>query len=149
MNPRATPYAPFNFTVTFANFDDGPHGGFQECSNLGQEVAVAEYRNGNETMNHVRKVPMLNKATEVTLKRGVVGTLPFFTWMKQVRGGAVEDAVQDVTIVLQTEDQTSPVFTWTLHNAFISKHVIGPLSAKATDVAMEEITITFEWLDVA
>ncbi|HLK40340.1 MAG TPA: phage tail protein [Polyangiaceae bacterium] len=151
-NPRPTPYSQFNFTVGFANIDDGPFGGFQECSNLGQEVTVAEYRNGNDAMNHVRKVTGLNKAADVTLKRGVVGTLPFYTWMDSIRRGSVDTisgAVQDVTIILNTEDQQAPVFTWTLHNARITKHVCGPLNAKGTDVAMEEITLAYEWLEMS
>ena len=37
------------------------------------EVTVAEYRNGNDTENSVRKITGLNKATDVTLKRGVIG----------------------------------------------------------------------------
>ena len=47
--------------------------GFQECSNLGMEVTVAEYRNGNAKENGVMKITLLNKATDVTLKRGVIG----------------------------------------------------------------------------
>jgi hypothetical protein len=35
------------------------------------EVTVAEYRNGNEKENSLRKITGLNKATDVTLKRGV------------------------------------------------------------------------------
>ena len=148
MNPRATPYAQFNFTVSFANVPDSQFAGFQECSNLAQEVTIAEYRNGNDPQNHVRKVPGLNKVTDVTLKRGVVGTREFFDWITQVREGQVEAAVQDVTIALNTEDHATAVFTWTLRNARITKHQMGPLNAKGTDVAMEELTLAYEWLDL-
>ena len=55
MANRDTPYGAFNFVV---NFDGGDtFGGFSDVSGIGTEITVAEYRNGNEKENHVRKVP--------------------------------------------------------------------------------------------
>ena len=46
---RDRPYVQFNFLVDLGTGNtDGPEAGFQECSNIGMEVTVAEYRNGNE-----------------------------------------------------------------------------------------------------
>src|SRR5687767_8593549 len=74
---RDRPYVQFNFLVDLGTGStDGPEAGFQECSNIGMEVTVAEYRNGNEKENSVRKITGLNKATDVTLKRGVTAHLP-------------------------------------------------------------------------
>ena len=43
---RDRPYAQFNFLVDLGTGDtDGPDAGFQECSAISTEVAVAEYRN--------------------------------------------------------------------------------------------------------
>ncbi len=151
---RATPYSQFNFTVdlNLSGVDaTQPLGGFQECSALAQEVAVHEYRNGNDPLLRVQKITGLNKVTDVTLKRGVVGMLSLYTWFDAVRTGSVDSsAVYNVTITLNTEsDQTSAVLTWTLSNARPIKHSIGPLNAKGTDVAMEELTIAYEYLKVA
>jgi hypothetical protein len=44
---RGRPYAQYNFLVDLATgFTDGPHAGFQECSNIGMEVTVGENRRG-------------------------------------------------------------------------------------------------------
>src|SRR5262249_61445478 len=72
--PRDRPYTQFNFLVDLGDGKtDGPSAGFQEVSGLGMEVTVAEYRNGNSKENSVVKITGLNKATDVTMKRGVIG----------------------------------------------------------------------------
>jgi len=71
---RDRPYVQFNFLVDLGTGNtDGPEAGFQELSNIGMEVTVSEYRTGNSKENSVRKITGLNKATDVTLKRGVIG----------------------------------------------------------------------------
>ncbi|MGH7862581.1 MAG: phage tail protein, partial [Candidatus Dormibacteraceae bacterium] len=87
--PRDNPYGAFNFRVTADPFGDASsvRAGFQEISGLGLEVTVAEYRNGNEAENHVRKMNGIYKASDVTLKRGVIGVVDFFTWVQAVRDG--------------------------------------------------------------
>ncbi|HXM32677.1 MAG TPA: phage tail protein, partial [Chthoniobacterales bacterium] len=86
--PRERPYVQFNFLVDLGDGNtDGPQAGFQECSNIGMEVTVAEYRNGNEKENSVRKITGMNKATDVTLKRGVIGSLNLYQWLNDIRNG--------------------------------------------------------------
>jgi phage tail-like protein len=145
---RDRPYVQFNFLVDLGSGStDGPEAGFQECSNIGMEVTVAEYRNGNEKENSVRKITGMNKATDVTLKRGVIGSLNLYQWLNQIRNGD-QNALRTVTIQLQNEDHTEIVMTWKLLRARIIKHVSGPLNAKGTDVAMEELTISYERLEM-
>ena len=145
---RDRPYVQFNFLVDLGTgTTEGAEAGFQECSNIGMEVTVAEYRNGNEKENSVRKITGLNKATDVTLKRGVIGSLNLYRWLDQIRNGD-QNATRTVTISLQNEDHTEVVQTWRLLRARIIKHVSGPLNAKGTDVAMEELTIAYERLEM-
>ena len=144
---RDRPYVQFNFLVDIGEGTDGPEAGFQECSNIGMEVTVAEYRNGNEKENSVRKITGLNKATDVTLKRGVIGSLNLYRWLNDIRNGD-QNATRTVTISLQNEDHTEVVQTWRLLRARIIKHVSGPLNAKGTDVAMEELTLAYERLEM-
>ena len=145
---RERPYVQFNFLVDLGNnVTEGPQAGFQECSNIGMEVTVSEYRNGNEKENSVRKITGLNKATDVTLKRGVIGSLNLYQWLNQIRNGD-QSAFRTVTIQLQNEDHTEVVQTWKLLRARIIKHVSGPMNAKGTDVAMEELTISYERLEM-
>jgi phage tail-like protein len=145
---RDRPYAQFNFLVDLGDgTTDGSTAGFQECSNIGMEVTVAEYRNGNEKENAVRKITGLNKSTDVTLKRGVIGSLNLYNWLNQIRNGD-ENALRTVVIHLQNEDHTSTVQTWKLLRARITKHVSGPMNAKGNDVAMEELTLAYERLEM-
>ena len=144
---RDRPYVQFNFLVDIGEGTDGPEAGFPEVSNIGMEVTVAEYRNGNEKENSVRKITGLNKATDVTLKRGVIGSLNLYRWLNDIRNGD-QNATRTVTISLQNEDHTEVVQTWRLLRARIIKHVSGPLNAKGTDVAMEELTLAYERLEM-
>ena len=145
---RERPYVQFNFLVDLGDgTTDGPQAGFQECSNIGMEVTVAEYRNGNEKENSVRKITGLNKATDVTLKRGVIGSLNLYQWLNDIRNGN-QNALRNVVVHLQNEDHTAIVQTWKLMRARIIKHVSGPMNAKGTDVAMEELTVAYERLEM-
>jgi phage tail-like protein len=145
---RERPYVQFNFLVDLGTGNtDGPEAGFQECSNIGMEVTVAEYRNGNEKENSVRKMTGLNKATDVTFKRGVIGSLNLYSWLNDIRNGN-QSALRTVTVQLQNEDHTAVVQTWKLLRARIIKHISGPMNAKGTDVAMEELTVSYERLEM-
>src|SRR6266850_1983167 len=145
---RERPYVQFNFLVDLGTGNtEGADAGFQEVSGIGMEVTVAEYRNGNEVENSVRKITGLNKATDVTLKRGVIGSLNLYQWLDDIRNGN-QMAERTVKISLQNEDHTQVVQTWKLLRARIIKHVSGPFNAKGTDVAMEELTLAYERLEM-
>lgn len=145
---RDRPYVQFNFLVDLGTGStEGPVAGFQECSNIGMEVTVAEYRAGNHKENSVQKITGLNKSTDVTLKRGVIGSLDLYQWLDEIRNGD-QNALRTVTVQLQNEDHTQVVQTWKLLRARIIKHVSGPMNAKGTDVAMEELTISYERLQM-
>ncbi len=145
---RERPYTCFNFLVDLGDGNtEGPNAGFQEVSGIGMEVTVIEYRNGNSRENSVMKITGLNKATDVTLKRGIIGSLSLYQWLDQIRNGD-QQALRTVTIQLQNEDHTAIVQTWKLLRARIIKHTSGPLNASGSDVAMEEIVLAYERLEM-
>ena len=145
---RDRPYAQFNFLVDLGTgATDGPEAGFQECSAISMSVDVIEYRNGNEKENNPRKLTGLARVSDVTLKRGIIGSLGLYQWLDQIRNGDAA-ALRTVLIHLQNEDHTATVMTWKLHRARIIKHTSGPLNAKGTDVAMEEMTLAYERLEL-
>ena len=144
---RDRPYAQFNFLVDLGTGDaDSPDAGFQECLAIATEVAVAEYRNGNDKENSVHKLTGLSKVADVVLRRGLIGSLTLFEWLNAVRNG--DESTRAVRIQLLNEDHTEPVMTWTLLNARIVKWAAGPLNAKGSDVAIEEIVLAYERLEV-
>jgi phage tail-like protein len=145
---RDRPYVQFNFLVDIGAGTEGPDAGFQECSGIGMEVTVSEYRNGNSKENSVMKITGLNKSTDVTLKRGIIGSLTLYNWLNDIRNGN-QNAFRNVVVQLQNEDHTAVVQEWKLLRARIIKHTSGPMSAKGTDVAMEELVLAYERLEMA
>jgi phage tail-like protein len=123
---RVPQFTQFNFLVDLGT-GDGPHGGFQEVSGLS-------------------KIKGVNKSTDVTLKRGVIAAPALQNWLDQIRDGH-QQAKRTVTITMQNEDHTI-VQKWKLLRARIIKQTSGPFNAKGTDVAMEELVLAFERLDL-
>ncbi len=150
--PRDNPYGAFNFRVTIdriggGNPDSVP-AGFQEISGLGMEVVVAEYRNGNERENQVRKLIGLKKTSDATFKRGVIGVKDFYDWIN-LTGDGDQTVRATITVELMDEARTGPVMTWRLIDAVPMKYTGATLNAKSgTDVAMEELTISYTKLVV-
>jgi phage tail-like protein len=145
---RQRPYAQFNFLVDLGTgVTDGPQAGFQECSEIGMSVDVIEYRNGNEKENSVRKLTGLARYPDVTLRRGVIGSLDLYSWLNDIRNGN-ESAYRTVTVKLMNEDHTQVAETWKLLRARAIKHVSGPFNARRSDVAIEELTIAYERLEM-
>jgi len=144
---RDTPYAQFNFLVDLGTGNtDGPQAGFQECSAIGMHLDVIEYRNGNDRSNEARKLTGLARADDVTLRRGIIGSLDLYQWIDELRNG--QNASRTVMILLQSEDHTQVVQSWRLLRARIVKHTSGPLNAKGNDVAIEELTLAYERLEL-
>jgi phage tail-like protein len=143
-------YNQFDFLVDLdagTGTTDGPEAGFQEVSGIGTEVEVAEYRNGNSKENHVTKITGLSKYPNETFKRGLIGSLNLYQWLDQIRNGD-RGALHTVVIQLPERDHTHVVQTWKLLRARIVKHVSGPFYAKGTDVAMEEMVLAYERLEL-
>ncbi|SRR5579884_890873 len=147
---RERPYMQFNFLVNLGDgVTDSYDAGFQEISAISMEVAASEYRRGNSPFNHVLKLTGLTKAADITLKRGIIGTTTLFEWLQNLSDGSQgTDAIKQVTIQLQNEARNGIVLTWQLFNARIIKLSYGALNAKGTDVAMEEMTLSYESLKV-
>ena len=145
MPDRTHPYSAFNFLVNL-NGPVGPTeplGGFSDVSGLGTEITIAEYRNGNDPENHVRKVPGVHKVSDVTLKRGIVNSADLFEWIEAVRRTGV---VTQRTVTITLRDEASqPVQTWTLRGVIPLKYTGPTLAAKGGgDVAMEELVLSAE-----
>src|SRR5665647_3045534 len=89
----------------------------------------------------------LTRYPDVTLRRGIIGSLDLYQWINDIRNGN-QTAYRTVTVRLMNEDHTAVVQEWKLLRARIIKHVSGPFNARASDVAMEELTLAYERLEV-
>jgi phage tail-like protein len=144
MPDRTSPYGAFNFTVEVQGIELG---GFSDVSGLGTELTVAEYRNGNERENHVRKVAGLHKVSDVTLKRGVINSETLWDWVEEARV-AGPAAQRSVVITLQNESHEA-VQSWVLRGVIPLKYTGPTLAGKGGgDVAMEEIVLSAEGFTV-
>ena len=145
---RDKAYCNFNFLVDLGTGNsDGPAAGFEDVRLPEVWLDVLEYRNGNDKENAVRKITGLEHCGNALLKRGAIGSLNLYQWYNDVRNGN-QSALRTVTIQLQNEDHTEIVQTWKMLRARIIKHVSGPMNAKGTDVAMEELVLAYERLEM-
>lgn len=144
---RDDPYKNFNFLVDLGTGDaHGPDAGFSEVVLPTLAVDVIEYRVGNDKENAVRKLTGLRRVGNVTLKRGITGSLSLHQWFRDTANGA-PNTVRDVTITLLDEAR-NPVFAWRLRRARIVK-IEGPtLKATGNEVAIESIELAVEGVDV-
>lgn len=145
---RDRPYAQFNFLVDLGTGEtDGPEAGFHEVGGLDSTVDVIEYRNGNDRTNSPIKLTGLNRVADVSLRRGMMGSLNLYRWFNDIRNGT-PNALRTVTIALQNEDHTATVLTWKLLRARIVGHKSGPLNAGGHQVAVEEIVLACERIEM-
>ena len=145
---RAQPYSNRHFLVDLGTGNNtGPEAAFSEVIIPGISIDVIEYRTGGDKENSVRKVPGLAKNGDVTLKRGIIGSLNLYQWINDVRNGDV-NAHRTVTIQLLSEDLTTVAMTWKLLRAWPVKYTGPTLDAKGTDVAMEELVLAYERLEM-
>ncbi len=137
---RSTPYGAFNFVVEFDGSEE-PFGGFSDVSGIGTEITVAEYRNGNERENHVRKIAGVHKVSDVTLKRGIVDSKALFQWIRDSRVQG-PDAVRKSVVIRLLDEARAPVQSWVLTDVIPMKYTGPTFAGKGGgEVAMEEIVL--------
>lgn len=145
---RETPYGAYNFLVDFGGGDNpaSATGGFSDVSGLGTEITLMEYRQGNDKENRVRKIPALNKSSDVTLKRGIMGLTNFWQWVAITRA----DPTHKRTVRVALQDEVGNVILkWVLINARPMKWTGPTLAAKGgSDVAMEELVLASEGIEM-
>jgi phage tail-like protein len=149
MIKRDRPYAHFTFLVSLGaggSAPPRPDAGFQELRVLGVEVGGAEHRHGAHKPNDTIKVTGLGKSADVTLKRGVMASDTFSTWLDDIRHG--RDTTRIVRIERCNEENTHDVHSWILHGTRVATLSHASLNAAPTEIAIEEMTLSFERMEV-
>lgn len=146
---RDRPYSQFNFRVAWDGLDEtSVKAGFQEVSGLGMEITVSEYRAGNYGENVPIKITGMVKTPDVTLKRGVIGSLDLYQWLNEVRNGS-QTQLKNVTIKLMSEDRETVAQEWRLINSRPMKYTGPSLNGKGADLAVEELVLAAERIELA
>jgi phage tail-like protein len=119
-------------------------GAFRECTGLGSENDVVEYKaSGPKGEFVMKKVPGRMKWNDITLKRGITDTMDMWKWRQKVEEGKVDEARKNGSVVMFNQ-QGQEIARWDFVSAWPSK-ISGPTANAGTnDVAIEEMSITHE-----
>lgn len=132
------PLQKFMFRVTIPGLPTGL--GFQKVGGLTKEVGVVEYLEG--LYNYTHKLPGREKVSEVTLERGAYATKELETQYNKV----LRDANFRNTVIIEILDRFGNTKkTYKLAEAWVSKWEGSDLDATSDDVAIEKITLQFEY----
>lgn len=134
---KPDPYRNCNFLV---EIDGITQAGFSDCSGLGADTDVIEYREGGENTT-VRKLPGLTKYSNITLKWGLTDSHDLYDWHRTVVSGSVQR--KNGSIVLLGLDGQERL-RWNFINAWPAKWDGPDFTAKGNDVAIETLELAHE-----
>lgn len=125
-------------------FQGGVVGAFRECTGLGSENEVVEYKaSGPKGQYIIKKVPGRMTWNNITLKRGITDSMDMWDWRKLVEEGKIDDARKNGSIVMFNQEGTA-VARWNFVNAWPSKLTGPTANAGSNEVGIEELEITHE-----
>lgn len=137
---RIDPFRGFNFRV---EIDGISVAGFSEVSGLTADGDPADYREGTDAINNVRKLVALRKFPVMVFKRGYVKDDSLWKWYVRISNGVPDR--RNGSVVLQNEAHKD-VMRWNFENAWINK-IEGPaLKAAGNEVAIESMELCHEGL---
>jgi len=144
---RDHPYEGSNYLVDLGVFDpDDIRATFCRIELPDAIVDEVAYRSGNEKTQDARKQPGLAKYSHLVLKRGLIGSTDLWEWWKQAREGQ-SNLDRNITITLLDEERVA-VWSWRFRNAFPVNYRVTALDASSSDIAVEELTVTFDSMDI-
>jgi len=141
-SPRVDPYANFNFLV---EIDGIAKAGFQEVSGLGAETEIIEYREGGDQIGAVRKIPGLNRYSNIVLKRGFTQDKSLWNWYKTVLDGAIQRASGSIILL---DSGRNPVLRWKFREGWPCKWEGPCLNGQTNEIAIETLVIAHEGLEL-
>ena len=137
---RVDPYKDFRFQV---EIDGIASSRFLECTGLGSEVAVIEYREGGDP-TAVRKLPGRASFSDITLKRGITESRDLYDWHRSLLQGQ-NDRHNGKIILL--DDGGAEVVRWVFREAWPRKWEGPELNAMNNEVAIETFVLTCESIE--
>ncbi len=144
---RDHPYEGSNFLVDMGAYDPSDiRAAFFRVELPDAIIDEVAYRNANEKTQESRKQPGLAKYGHLVLKRGLIGSTDLWDWWKQARDGQ-SNVDRNITVTLLDEERT-PVWSWRFRNAFPVNYRVPPLDSNFGDIAVEELTLTFDSMDI-
>jgi len=128
----------FRFRVSMPGLPAGM--GFQKVSGLTREIGVVEYDEGG--YSHTHKLTGKEQGGEVTLEKGMFAN----TDLEEIYKRSLNSPDYRTTVIIEQLDKFDKVArSWTLAEAWVSRWEGSELDATSEDVAIESITIQFEY----
>ena len=138
---RRDPFRSFNFRV---ELDGITRAGFRECSGLDASQDPIEYREGTEGLT-ARKLPGLNKYSNISLKWGMTDDTELWDWRKKAIAGKVERKNGSIVLLSETGEEK---LRWNFREAWPTKWTGPSFNATGNEVAIEALEITHEGLEL-
>jgi phage tail-like protein len=137
---RKDPFRGFNFRVEIDGFTVAA---FSEVSGLTADGDPADYREGTDPDNWVRKLTGLRKFVNIVLKRGYTQDDTLWQWYQRIAQGLPDR--RNGSVVLMNEAHRD-VMRWNFQNAWINK-IEGPgLKASGNEISIESMELCHEGL---
>jgi phage tail-like protein len=138
---RRDPFRSFNFAV---EIDGLARAGFRECSGLDASQDPIEYREGTDQLT-ARKLPGLNKFSNITLKWGMTDDTELWDWRKKAMTGKVERKNGSIVLL---DDTGAEKMRWNFREAWPTKWTGPSFNATGNEVAIETLEIAHEGLEL-
>ena len=135
------PYGNFNFRV---EIDGITVAEFSEVSGLGASVDVVEYRTGDDPTT--RKLPGRARMDDLVLRRGVDSNRELWDWFKGALDGHIVRKNGSVVLLDAAATEQS---RWNFYRAWIRKYEGPTFNASGNEVAIEEVVLTHEGIELA
>jgi phage tail-like protein len=136
--PRVDPLTDFNFGV---EIDGITLAAFTKVSGLAATVDVITYRNGNDKLSTVRKLPGLRTYANIVLVHGLTQNRELWDWFQQ-------GDRRDGAIVL-LDASLNDALRWNFDNAFPCKWSGPELAANTSEIAIEVLELAVEGIELA
>ena len=118
-------------------------GAFSECSGLEATMEPKVIKEGGRNYGAAQRAGPVS-FSNVVLKRGMTSTRDLWSWFELVSRGGYSYRLAAVITMLDLAG--NPVLRWQLEKALAVKFKAADLSAKATDVGIEELHLAHEGL---
>ena len=137
---RVDPYKDFRFRV---EIDGIASSHFLECTGLGSEVAVIEYREGGDP-TAVRKLPGRASFSDITLKRGISESRDLYDWHRSLLQGQIDRRNGQIILL---DDAGVEVVRWVFSEAWPRKWEGPELNALSNETAIETFVLACESIE--
>jgi phage tail-like protein len=118
-------------------------GAFRECTGMGSENEVVEYKGTENGVPVIHKVPGRMKWNNITLKRGITDSMDMWKWRQQVEKGQIEQSRKNGSIVMHNSEGAA-IARWDFIRAWPSKLTGPSANAGNNEVGIEELELTVE-----